>query len=246
MYLLQKHSAILIIICALSLTTCKRENMCDCVKSTGSTTTEYRTLSAFDKIYADDKINVFITSDSTQEVKVEAGKHLINLITTEVTDGELFIKNRNKCNWVRSYKKEINVYIKMPKLTSLDNEGNGDIITTDTIYGSSLFIRQHGAGNITIIANIPTISADLFGVGDLTIKGKSSNWECSMGGNGFLYASDMHAGYTWVSNNSTGNAYVSAPDWLRIFIYSEGDIYYSGNPSTIQKTVQGTGNLIKQ
>lgn len=239
-------SIIVIIAFSLVLVTCKKDNRCDCMKSTGNTTIEYRTLPAFDKINVDDNVNVIISNDSQETIKVEAGKNLVSLITTEVIDNELFIRNKNRCNWVRSYKKEINVYVKMPKLIFLTTKGSGDITTTDTIYGTSLGLLLHGAGNVSLIVKMNIVAGELFGSGDFTIKGKADNWQCKMGGNGFLYASEMQAGYTWIWSNTTGNAYVYAPDWLRIFIYGSGDIYYSGNPSTIEKTIQGTGNLYKQ
>src|SRR3954465_11217106 len=82
---------------------CKKENRCDCIKRTGDIVTEIRSLKAFDRLQVEENVNVFLTQDSIQEVKVEAGEHLISLVETAIVDGTLTIRNKNKCNWARAY-----------------------------------------------------------------------------------------------------------------------------------------------
>ncbi|MDQ3046695.1 MAG: DUF2807 domain-containing protein, partial [Bacteroidota bacterium] len=87
-----------------SFPSCKKENMCDCIKRTGSVIFETRELPPFDKVYVENNLNVFITQDSVFEVKVEAGKNIVPLIKLEVVDGTLYCRNKNRCSWARSYK----------------------------------------------------------------------------------------------------------------------------------------------
>src|ERR1035437_4176093 len=79
--------------------TCKKENLCDCIKRTGAIVTETRTINGFDSIVVQDNMNVFIIQDPNFEVKVEAGKNIVPLITTSVVNGTLTISNNNRCNW---------------------------------------------------------------------------------------------------------------------------------------------------
>ena len=76
--------------------------MGDCFKSTGKIVDEYRAVQQFNEIQVMNNINLFITYDTIQEIRVEAGKNLVNLIKTDVNNNRLIIKNNNKCNWIRS------------------------------------------------------------------------------------------------------------------------------------------------
>ena len=106
----------------MCLFSCKKENLCDCVKTTGSHKVEYRSLQNFRCIYLKDKMDLYITQDSSYEVRVEAGSNLMGLIKTELDGETLKVFNNNRCNWVRGYKHKINVYVSAPYFKHLKNE----------------------------------------------------------------------------------------------------------------------------
>jgi hypothetical protein len=225
---------------------CKKENRCDCIKRTGDIVSELRTVDAFDRIYLEDNVNVFITQDSVFEVKVEAGEHLISLIKTEVTNGEIKITNKNRCNWARSYKPQVNVYLRMPAVKYITSDGVGTIKSINTITTSTFDYRLMSSGDLDLTVNNNEVIGHMHGAGDVYLHGTTNHHAVNIVGNGFINAGDLETSYTWILSRTSGNIYVRARDLLQVSIIENGDIYYSGNPATIDKVITGTGNLIAQ
>ncbi len=241
------------IICIVSFTgavvfsnSCRKENMCDCFKSAGSATYEYRNLRDFAKLYVSDNVNVYITQDSIFEVKVEGGEHLLPLIKTEVVDGELRISNHNKCNWVRSYKKSIiDVYVKMPRPKLITSYTVGEIKSLNTITIDTIEYYSMNAGNISLMLNTTKITGHMLDAGDVTLSG--TTWEHATWGigNGILHCENLNTGYTWITTGRTGDSYVNATSLLIAYLRSSGNVYYHGSPPQVQLNQHvGSGQLI--
>jgi hypothetical protein len=233
----------LVLSLALNFSACKKENSCDCFKRTGKIEMLTREVSGFDKIVAENNVNVFITQDSVFEVKIESGDNLIPLIKTEVVDGTLFISNKNRCNWTRSYKKPFNVYIKMPIIKYITSDGSGDIKSIGTITSNAFDIQTKSSGNIELTVNNSKVISHMNGSGDVTLHGVTYEHSCSIGGSAFLYCNDLQTSYTWIQSYTTGLCYVTAADLLICRIDEVGDVYCSEHPIAVQKIKNGKGNL---
>jgi hypothetical protein len=222
---------------------CKKENRCDCIKRTGTIITDTRSVPFFDKITAEGNVKVYITQDSIQEVKVQAGEHLISLIETEVVDGTLFIRNKNRCNWTRSYKNPLNVYITLPKLKYLTSDGTGDITSLNTLTTDTMDVQTKNSGNIELTINNSEIRTHMHGGGDVTLHGSTQEHDISIGGTAYLYCQDLHTSYTYLHAFTIGLCYVNVTNLFICQLDDIGDVYCYGNPSDIQKTVDGKGKI---
>ncbi len=214
---------------------CKKENRCDCIKRTGDIITEVRNVPAFDRIFTEQDVDVFITEDVISEVKVEAGENIEPLIETVVEDGILIIRNKNRCNWARSYKKPLNVYIKTPGLKYIHSNGSGNIKSLNTITVDSFDVRIEGSGNIDLDVNNSKVISHIYGIGDLTLRGNCGEHACSIGGASYLYATELNTNYTWIQSYTLGNCYIRATSLLIYRIDDKGDVYCYGNPASVQK-----------
>lgn len=234
---------ILILFCIAFLYSCNKENSCDCIKRTGKIETTKRWLSKFDKIYVEDNVNVFITQDSTFDVEVEAGKNIGWLIEIDTAGGTLSIKNKNRCNWTRSYKEPLNVYIKMPVIKYITSNGSGTISSLNTITTDQLQVQIESSGNIELNVNNSQIVSHIFGYGDLTLNGTTHEHDVDIGGCSFLNCQNLHTSITYIHSFTTGLSYVNASDLLTCKIGLNGDVYCYGNPVTVEKTITSTGQL---
>ncbi len=179
---LKQIKIILILFAVLFLSSCKKENSCDCFKRTGTIVTVDREVSGFDKLFIEDNLNVYITQDSVFDVKIESGENLISLIKTEVTaDGTLFIRNKNRCNWTRSYDKPFNVYVTMPVLNFLTSDGTGNIKSLNAITTPYLEIQTKNSGDVELVVNNSKITSHMHGSGDLTLHGHTFDHACDIG-----------------------------------------------------------------
>jgi len=221
--------------------------MKDFYKGTGEITTQTRNISGFNTIYVEDKVNVFITESATFEVTVECGEHLIDLVKTELTDTVLKIRNDNKCNFMRSYKKgTINVFIKAPALAFIQQFGQGTIQSTNILTTPVIDVLTKGSGDVILEVNNLQILTHLHNTSDIYLSGRTLEHDCYQVHYGFLFAENLDTDYTWIFHNGTGNSYISARNLLIAKLVSAGDVYYYGNPGNVQQEVFGTGQLIPQ
>ena len=234
---------LILIINLLFFTACKKENACDCIKRTGNIIKETRSLTGFDRIVVENNLNVFITQDSVFEVLVEAGENIVPLIKTEIVGGTLFCRNKNRCNWARSYGKPLNIYIKMPFIKYITSNGTGNINSTNTITVDSFDIQTKNSGNITLTVNSKQILSHMHGSGDVTLQGQTIEHACDIGGTGFLYCEALHTSYTYLHTFTLGLCYVNVTDFLICNIDEKGDVYCYGNPKTIQSSSKSSGKL---
>jgi hypothetical protein len=234
--------ALLVMLFAV-FSSCKKENRWDCVKRTGAIINEIRVLDSFDKIYLEDNVKVYLTQDSVQEVKVEAGENITPLIITKVQDKTLYISNNNRCNWSRSYEKPIVVHVKIPVIKQITSDGTHDIIGLNTITTDTVRIRTKNSGNVELAVNNIHVGSQMHGAGDVTLKGYTNEFICDIGGTAFLRCENLATSYTWVHTYTTGICYVRATDLLISEIDNIGDVYCYGNPASVQYKKNANGQL---
>ncbi len=242
-----KKTTLLILLLFL-IASCKKENACDCFKSTGDITTEIRDVSNFSSIYVSDNVNLYLTQDSVFSVKVEAGEHLISLITTEVENGSLHISNKNKCNWMRSYKPKVNAYVSLPSLLYMESSGAGTVTSTSTFTGDSLrFDSKNASGDLTMAVDVKKCFI-IINTGSLnvTLNGKADDLEVYYNGYGMIHCENVLARQVLATNKSTGNLFVNVTEAIYYHISYDGNIYYYGSPSVIEGTDTGRGELLKK
>jgi hypothetical protein len=239
--------ALLVVIMVYS---CKKSPVCDCFEVTGNQATDDRTsaLAYFNQVVTYDDMNIFISIGPQEKVLISGGENLIRNISANATNGILSLRNENNCNWLRSYKKStINIYITMPEVTYITNNGYGTIQSTDTIAADNLQVQTYSAGDIHLAVHCNSINAHLFGSSDVTLSGTCGAFECNFfAGTGFLYADHLATGYTYLTTSTTGDCYVNSNGGLDVVINKQGNIYYAGNPISINKKIHGAGQLIKE
>jgi hypothetical protein len=235
----------MVILC-LFFSACKKENACDCFKRTGDIVRDTRNLSGFTALLIKDNVNVFIVQDSVFEVTVEAGKNIAPLITTEVVGGTLVCRNRNRCNFTRSYKKPLNIYIHMPRITEIESEGTGDVKSLNAIETPACYLKTISSGNTELTINTPQLTTSMHGSADLTLYGTALSHECDTGGSGFLNASGLHTNYTYLHSSTLGLCYIYVANLLICRLDQKGDIFCYGNPKTVSTSSSSSGKLYIQ
>lgn len=220
--------------------------MGDCLKSTGSVVTEIRELGEFNRIEVFDNANVFIHFGESTKAEIEAGSNLLKLIETEIVGETLYIRNNNKCNWVRSFEVPINIHLTCTNLNEIVARGVGNIETVDTINNYEFFAEQwESSGTVKLRLNTSGVY--------LKSNTGPADFEC-IGNTDYLYAysssygifklEELTSGDAYIWNKGTGDIYVNASNSLEIILDYIGDVYYTGNPETLNITTNHDGQAI--
>lgn len=217
-----------------------------CITNAGEVTREPRTIQDFDTINVADHVDLIIIPDSVNRIEVEAGKNVIRGITTRVENRTLYIRNENRCNWLRSYTKPLNVYIHARNISKIDYNSSGNITTTDTLYSGYLSVDLWGGCGI-IDLKLHVINGYFIlhlGTATLITHGVCHVGSVYAGDYGLLRLEDMKTGYTYVKNQGTNDCYVNAINFLDATLNSVGNIYFNGDPDSIRVQENGSGKLI--
>ena len=241
-----RYILIILGIFLLTLTSFEKFGIDDCFKGAGKTIIEHRDIPYFEHINLEDNVNLVITQDNKCSIKVETGENLIAEIITEVTDGTLHIKNQNSCNWSRDYSNDITVYISFVELTSINYRSSGNIVGTNTIVSDSLNISVwDGSGIIDLDIDTKKSVLNLhYGAVDFYIRGHSGVNFIYAASYGPFYCEELKTIFTYMNNRGSNDCYVWATYHLGVDIEYLGNIYYKGNPVTINANITGTGQLI--
>lgn len=238
---------ILFLAACFLIASCKKSEDRACFKSLGKTVKEWRPAAGFDFIYLHDNINLVITQDTFHSIEVEAPENLLRFIKTDIEGTDLTIKNLNKCDFLRSYKYEINVYVSLVSLENIYFTGSGKITSANTIKTPELVINFWSAsGTLDMAVEAGTSACNMHtGPGDITLKGSAGVGSVYSMGNGFMHLNDFSIGYAFVNNSGTGDFFINVQKEMSVAIHSLGSVYYTGDPLMKKTEITGKGELIK-
>lgn len=212
----------------------------DCTEGHGDLKSETRVLRSFTKIKLGLDARVIITKDSVQSVRIEAQPNILQILTTDVSGGELRISSE-EC--LTDYK-TIMVYIAMPNLEGVDVNGSGNIETRGTFSPDKVELTINGSGTITATLNANEAYATIRGSGNINLNGSARKFGIEIAGSGDVNAQDMPAQNCDVSVKGSGNCKVFAISKLDVDIAGSGNVYYKGKPD-ISNSIAGSGKLEK-
>ncbi len=221
--------------------------MLDCFKGTGSDETESRSVPSFNKVYVYDNVDAEIYPGHDFKVEVTAGGKLIESVTTEVKDGALYIRNENKCNWVRSFKNKFKAKVWLPDMVELNANGSGNVTLKDTIRANEFVYNNWAAtGDILMLFNTGSAHPNIHtGSSNITMRGHIGVLYLYNNGVGVVDARDCDSDIIFTESLAPNDQFVNANNELDVKISYTGNIYYRGDPQIIKKEGVGSGRLIK-
>ena len=226
-------------------TSCEKNTVGDCFKSTGAIEIEERSVSGFHTVLMKNNVSLFLVHSDIKKLKVEAGSNLIDNIITEVNDSILTISNLNSCNWVRDYSKPVNVYLDMSQVDTIQYRSSADLICNDTIRKELFQVDVYeGSGTISLNVNINNCIINLHaGTADVILNGITVNSYFYQNGYGRIDGGNCRSMSVYARNWGSNNLYLFAEKYLSVEIRNIGNIYYHGNPE-ISTTLSSDGILI--
>lgn len=244
----QVHIALWLLIVAVVIGGCQKGHERDCFKGGGDKAEEEREVASFSRIFLDDNINLVLTQDTVQHVRVRAGENLLDGIRTELDEtGMLRIENENRCNWVRERNPKITVFLSVIQLEYMAFLGSGIITSANTLQIDELEVvcdQAGGSVNIQVkgnqmITKVPT------GAADVTIAGEVDYSYVFVAGVGFVYQQNLQTDTTHINCSGLGDVYTGTANHLVIEIYNKGSVYYQGDPILEAFADEGEGRLIQ-
>jgi len=229
---------ILIILLGIATTSCFHKHY----TGSGSLSQQERIVPYYNSIISEGSIDVYITKDTSYQVKVEAGKNVINSIETDVVNQQLIIR-QNKVNVINE--KPIRVFLSVDSLTYIELNGSGNF-DAEQLNSSTLSIVLNGSGNADANINANTLNSSIDGSGNFDLLGNCQTYNGEIEGSGNISARYLYTQDCNFTIEGSGNGTVNVSNNLNANIYGSGNIIYYGNPSSVSSNIQGSGQIIQQ
>jgi len=234
------------IVTSLIFLSCNKEKDFDCLKSTGSIRKEERALPLFSKINLNDNINLIFVAGDEQKIMIEAGTNLLPKILTRVIGDSLILENRNYCDWVRSYDKQVKVYIYGNPGFRLYNNGYGTV--SGKVTGTTFFVKSWSNENMELDIDLDFLWLETFKYGNTVLKGQANTVYAFRHNVGIVDMRPMQqCRELLIHDHGQGLSYVQADSALTVRLFDSGSLEIYGQPQhrTIQIDKNGTVRFIK-
>ena len=229
-------------------TNCKKAEDRKCFKSTGGLTSKEIIVPSFNQLFFGPHIKYVLVQDTIEKVVLTGGKNVLNLVETNVSDNKLSVINNNKCNFLRSYKKEIIAEIHLINVFSFHFEGTKELTCKNTLnLGDVSFTIRDGAGEVNL--NLTANSLAFYvthGWGNFNLTGNVNFFRFDIRSNGFGNAYNLNvADSIHVISSTAENVKINtAGNLLRTEITGGGDVWYIETPTFLELNEYGDGRLI--
>ena len=183
---------------------------------------QVRNASPFTSINVQGPISVTVDASAAQQsLRVRGSDKFLDNVTSEVVNGELRVRMRDKnFNTVHDDQR---IIIAMPQLRAFNAEGAGEI-KLNNVRGERLDVGYRGAGSMAINGQVKSFRMTAEGVGEVDARA--------------LIASDADVRFQGI-----GDVKVYAKERLDVKVQGMGNLSYYGRPRTVNKSVQGLGSV---
>jgi len=206
----------------VSLISCEDDNNPpnDCLKGSGSTITETKTVSSFHSIEATVVGNLYISQGPTQELTITTHPNVMAELETSVVNHVLKI-GTDRCI---SDIEKLDVFITIPDIESITFAGVGNIESENDW-------------------DLDNLSVTFSGVGTTLLSGNTDNFNYTLSGVGDLMAFNLSTKSSSIVISGNGNAEITATENLNVVIAGNGHVSYKGNPN-LTSNISGNGSVI--
>jgi len=192
------------------------------IATAASAADQVRNAAPFTSISVQGPISVTVDASNTkQSLLVRGDNAFLNEVTTEVVNGELRVRMRDKK--INNVNGDQRIVVAMPQLRAFNAEGAGEI-KLNNVRGERLDVNYRGAGSMAINGQVKLFKMSAEGVGEVDTKA--------------LAANDVDIRFQGI-----GDVKVYAKDRLDVKVQGMGSLTYYGKPRTVNKSVQGLGSV---
>ncbi|MFK5889794.1 MAG: head GIN domain-containing protein [Flavobacteriaceae bacterium] len=225
-----------LIVLFVSTTSC----MMNGISGNGDIETQERDISEdFTAIKVMQGIDVYLTSNNSTKLTVEADENIIDLLRTDVNNGTLKIYFEKNV-WRATSRK---VYLSVPTLSSIVTTSGASVRFENTLKADKLSLRATSGADIYAHVDVTDLNSATTSGADIKINGLAKNFEASATSGSDIKASDLKADYVTVRVTSGADIRVYALKEINAKATSGGNIRYDGDPKVVNKTKNSGGRI---
>ena len=221
--------------------------------SFSQTTKKTLELAEFKSIYNNSNYTVLLKQTNKQEVIIETQPDIMEVTNVIVENGVLMVNverkpdNPNKSVWSKIDDIKLNptmkVYVSVKNLNDLQVNGNGKIISENSLAASMLTLSVSGSGSMDLDIKGEVVKADVSGSGKIALKGYATSIDAVLSGSGDLNAFNCPLESAKIKVSGSGDAEVNATNSIDAIVLGSGTVKHKGNTKNTSKKVYGSGSI---
>jgi hypothetical protein len=226
----------------LFLTTIIAISACNskCIKGSGTSKTEDRSISDFNKIEFGGNIKLTVYQDGNTSMNITADDNILKEIKTKVDNGTLKIDlDGNYCNLG-----SIAIVLHTKKLDGIDASGSAEIIAAKPINSDNFDLKLSGNSKVDLELTTGRLNTKTSGSADITLKGQAREHNLDMSGSTQLAAFDLVVGDYNIESSGSSDCEINVLNSLNVKSSGASNIKYKGNPKSVNNDKSGSSDLV--
>lgn len=212
---------ILLLLLGLLVVNCRHANLGPQVVGSGVRKTEQRNVAPFTSISTEGAFEIEIVSQQPQSLSLEGDDNLLPLVSTDVSNGVLHIKNTRGF----STNNGIRIKISVPDIDGVSANGAGTI-------------------NVARVKN-GKFDIDSNGAASINVSGETNTLRIVANGAGKIDTHKLRASEAVVESNGVSRVELHAADKLDVTVSGPSQVIYEGDPKVNQR-LNGPGSVQKK
>jgi flagellar motor switch/type III secretory pathway protein FliN len=210
-------------------------------------------LPEFKSIYVNSNYTVLLKQTNKQEVTIEALTEIYSLTEIKVENGVLMINvdrkpdAPNKSIWSKIDDIKLNptmkLYVSIKNINELMVNGNGKIISENSIATDFINVGVNGNGNIDVDLKGNTVKAEVTGPGSLTLRGYATSLDALVSGSGSIKAFACPVERAKVKVSGPGLGELNVTTTIDALVLGSGIVKHKGNTKNATKKIYGSGSV---
>ncbi len=210
------------------------------IKGNRNVITEDRSINSdFANIKVQQGISLYLTQGNTTEISVEADENIMDILITEVKNGELniyFEKNVYKA-------KARNVYLTTENISKIRTSSGASVKSENTLQVNSLELDSSSGSSIKIYVNADEVISSSSSGANISVFGKAKIFSAKASSGSFIDADKLESVNAYAKASSGANINVNVSGTLTAKASSGGNIDYEGSPTNIDKNTSSGGRI---
>ena len=229
--------------CALTLTLALASGTAcaQTIKGNGKIKTEVRQVSGFNRVVVQGQVELYLSQESTENVKIESEENLVSLFKTSVSDSTLYVfvpsvKKALKLNVTVAFK-DLKQVILLNEVTLLSEKvSNFDEI--EFVCGGISRLNYEFKASKCTLKVLDNANASLRGYTEKLIVEAHDETEVN--------AFDLQSDYCTVIGSGYAEISVNAKKKLGVTISGSSNLYYMGEANIWQRNFTSSGLITKR
>ncbi|NND62438.1 MAG: DUF2807 domain-containing protein [Flavobacteriaceae bacterium] len=234
----------LIIVALLSvvLTSCNFDIQLGQVSGNGNVVTEERPVTSdFDAVKGSAGLDVFLTEGDENKIVVEADENLMEVIETEIQNGELRITTNQSIRRSKSQK----VHVTYVKLNQISASSGADVISYSVVRSENLSLDSSSGADLEVEIIAKEVYADVSSGADIKVSGRAERLIAEASSGSDLKARDLEVKTCRAKASSGADIVVNVRDEIDGRASSGGHIRYYGDPTAVSVKDGASGSVSK-